>query len=151
MLVGKKMSNKIDYEKLKDLGFNFGAPAAASTAKEEPPEPIVEDTPIPKARYLIVESAGFPIIDLRLQQSQGAESQRRSGQSAREAQRREAERFAAAAQGPVPAAARPTGGVLRGGRGVRGGWRPVRSQPDERVPRRRRRLRRGRLLLNYPY
>ena len=61
MLVGKKISNKIDYDKLKDLGFIFGGVPSTSTAAAAGPststsEPVIEtaDEPATSTRYLLI-------------------------------------------------------------------------------------------------
>ena len=55
MLVGKKISNKIDYDKLKDLGFIFGGLPTTSSASTAPStstsEPVIESGPIAPKKY----------------------------------------------------------------------------------------------------
>lgn len=54
MLVGKRISNKIDYEKLKDLSFIFGPTTSSSNPLSETPvasDPKVEpSTPVAPSR-----------------------------------------------------------------------------------------------------
>lgn len=55
MLVGKQISNKIDYEKLKDLSFIFGptlSSANSTQTSEVPPvtEPKIESSPVVSTR-----------------------------------------------------------------------------------------------------
>ena len=54
MLVGKRISNKIDYEKLKDLSFIFGSTSSSTTSNlpsDIASEPKVEpSTPVASSR-----------------------------------------------------------------------------------------------------